>query len=74
MDEKLLKRINRLEKRYYQKLDKIVKLNEGIEYEYHKIKILEIEMDQIWDELDAILKGLGSSAWDYIVMEIKNLE
>lgn len=74
MDEKLLKRINRLENRYNKKLDKIVKLDAGIEYEYLKIKILEIEKDQIWDELDTILKGIGSSAWDYLVMENKNLE
>lgn len=74
MDEKLLKRINRLENRYNKKLDKIVKLDAGIEYEHHKIKILEIEMDWIWDELDTILKGVGSSAWDYLVMERKNLE
>ncbi len=74
MDEKLLKRINRLENRYNKKLDKIVKLDARIEYEYHKIKILEIEIDQIWSELDTILKGVGSSAWDYLVMENKNLE
>lgn len=74
MDEKFLKRINHLENRYNKKLDKIVKLDAGIEYEYHKIKILEIEKDEIWDELDTILKRIGSSAWDYLVMERKNLE
>lgn len=74
MDGKLLKRINRLENRYNQKRDKITKLNGLIEYEYYKIKILEIEIDQIWSELDTILKGVGSSAWNYLVMKIKNLE
>jgi hypothetical protein len=73
MEEPILRKIQRLEKRYNQKLDKIVTLDPGIEYEYHKRRVLECEKDRIWEELDGLLNSVGSSAWDYVVMGNKNL-
>lgn len=73
IEESILRKIQRLEKRYNQKLDKIVKLDPGIEYELHKRRVLEYENDKTWEELDGLLNTVGSNAWDYVVMGNKNL-
>lgn len=68
-------RIARLEKRYFSKRDKLFKILPCVsDYDWNMAKNLEYDMDAAYNELDVLLKTLGSSAFEYIVMKNKKLD